>query len=192
MSKYTLEQLQKAIESKGYLWPTNKTTPVGIIGVRESLELNKFDDELYVISQGSCGVRAYGFPATTKPGKYWMENPMNVHGCGIVVPGQYINSHCKGKHHGQYDALVQCGLISVYRDKDKDDTFDLDPATIEQGTGFGINIHKAGEHSTQVEKWSAACQVYANEPDFDFMMALVMPSLQKFFTYTLLEAKDIK
>ena len=188
MGKYTLEQIKKVMVAKGYSYLTG-TNQLNIIGVRESLDLDKFNDEIYLLYNN--GVETLkGFLATTKPGKYWMEHPMNVKGTGILAPGQYPNSHCRGKHQGQYNALVQCGNLSVYRDSNKDDVFDLILCSLEKGAGFGINIHHAGINSTLVGKWSAACQVFANEADFDFMMSLVSISTQKFFTYTLLTSQD--
>ena len=35
---------------------------------------------------------------------------------------------------------------------------------------YGINIHNAGASSTQVDKWSAGCQVFSHSADFEEFM----------------------
>jgi hypothetical protein len=61
---------------------------------------------------------------------------------------------------------------------------------------YGINIHRASATgtSTQIDKWSAGCQVIANNQNFDKLMELANKSKDKWgnsFTYTLIESKDI-
>jgi hypothetical protein len=62
---------------------------------------------------------------------------------------------------------------------------------------FGINIHKAGKFkngSTQIDKWSAGCQVFSKESDFNQLMELAYKAKDLYgnsFTYTLIESKDI-
>ena len=119
---------------------------------------------------------------------------MNVKGTAILVPGQYRGSHKIGLHRGKYKALVQTGgRVCVYRDNNKDDILDMDPAT-EQDGYFGINLHKAGSHSTEVDKWSAGCQVWANADDFAAFMAIVEKSAETYgpqFTYTLIDEPQV-
>ena len=58
---------------------------------------------------------------------------------------------------------------------------------------FGIHIHKAGEASTQVDRWSAGCQVLARKADFLRMMELYDASAALYgprVTYTLLTERD--
>lgn len=61
---------------------------------------------------------------------------------------------------------------------------------------FGINIHRASKWgtSTQIDKWSAGCQVIANNEDFDEFMSLARKGAQLYgnsFTYTLIESNNI-
>ena len=134
------------------------------------------------------------WPATTDPGFYWLEHPENVKGTAILVPGQYLFSHRVGLHKGQYRALVQNTPLRVYRDNNKDDTYDFNPATIDGGI-FGLNLHHAGAHSTQVDNWSAGCQVFANLDDFNVFMGLVDQHIgegyEEIFNYTLFNELDI-
>ena len=58
-----------------------------------------------------------------------------------------------------------------------------------------VNIHKAGRDSSQVDKWSAGCQVFKNEGDFNEFMTTIRTGAARFgnkFTYTLLERADLE
>ena len=94
------------------------------------------------------------------------------------------------KHRGLYDALCQRGgTVKCYRDKNKDDILDMDPDSVTEGM-YGINIHKAGTNSTQVNKWSAGCQVFANAEDFGEFMSICYAARNKWgdgFSYTLID-----
>lgn len=71
-------------------------------------------------------------------------------GMASLKPGLYSKTWRLGLHKGQYEALVQRGPLTVYRDADssvpKQKTFLLDgrPVYEETGDHQGINIHKAG------------------------------------------------
>jgi len=61
---------------------------------------------------------------------------------------------------------------------------------------YGINIHRASSTGTsvQIDKWSAGCQVIANNKNFDKLMEVANKAAKvwgKSFTYTLIESKDI-
>ena len=78
-----------------------------------------------------------------------------------------------------------------------DGKYDMLVENIHEGI-YGINIHRAtareGGKSTQVDKWSAGCQVIAANDDFKTFMAIVHKSAALYgrsFTYTLIESKDI-
>jgi hypothetical protein len=115
---------------------------------------------------------------------------LQVKGTAILCPGHYAGIWEIDAHAGKYEALCQRGgEVTVWRDADRDGNLDT---TGKVDTGFfGINLHKAGEHSTRVDRWSAGCQVLANESDFDEIMRLarlqVATNGYKSFSYTLLE-----
>jgi hypothetical protein len=52
--------------------------------------------------------------ATTQPGRYWTEHPMNAGGAARIAFGQY-SSWIVGRYHDQ-EALIQDAPIAVYRD----------------------------------------------------------------------------
>ena len=122
-----------------------------------------------------------------------MEHPIQVKGTAIVKPGQYRGAYQIGYHKGKYKALVQKKPITVYRDGNKDDKFDLNPLSIDKGV-FGVNIHKAGDNSTLVDGWSYGCTVLAKSIDFNALMRLVERSAKLYgnsFTYTLINEEDL-
>ena len=137
----------------------------------------------------------FAFPVTTDQGIYYRKHPINIDGTAIVIPGQYRGLWHLGKHRNKYDALVQVGDIKVWRDVDRDGK--LDQGDVQEGL-FGINAHRANatRASTQVDKWSAGCQVFQDPDHFDFFLALCRaqvdthPTYTK-FSYTLLNESDL-
>ena len=197
---YSREKIESAVKSKGYVYfddSTNKGFDVNIIGVRNSSTGNKvtnvFDDTLTLSYKDEKGVWQYHeWMNTTEPGKKGVMEYHNVNGVARLVEGQYRGSHALGLHQGKYEALRQAKPVKVYRDKNKDLTFD--ETKIDEGL-FGINIHKAGQDSTWVENWSEGCQVFKKVKDFDEFMKIIKKSSKihgNSFTYTLIESNDIK
>ena len=201
---YTREQIEKTVESKGYKWftdPNNKGYDVNIVGVRNSSTnneiTNKFDDCITVSYKVDGEWKFHCYGATTDPGKHWAENLLNKHGVAILKPGQYRSSHKIRLHGGRYEALGQQKPVKVYRDKNKDGKYDLLEENVDEGL-FGINIHRAtgrsGGKSIRVDKWSAGCQVIADNDDWHTFLDICQSAREIWgnsFTYTLLESEDI-
>ena len=87
------------------------------------------------------------------------------------------------------------GEVSVYRDGDKDDMYDFNAATVDDGK-FGINIHRSSAYNTttEIDKYSAGCQVFSNPDDFKEFIDIMKKSSEVWgnkFTYTLIESNDI-
>jgi len=174
--KYTLQQIETTVKEKGYKWfedSENKGFDVNIVGIRNSdtncIVTNKFDDSITVSYKEDGEWKFLCFDCTTDPGTHWVENIMNESGVAILKPDQYRGSHQIGLHQGKYEALKQKKAVKVYRDNNRDDKYDLNEDSIEEGI-FGINIHRAtkyeGKTSTQIDKWSAGCQVIASNDDW--------------------------
>ena len=182
---------------KGYIFfDRDESYNLNIIGVRRVNNAipNKFDDTIVVIYRSTPGQwEVFTADITTDPGLYWLLRPMNIDGTAILVPNQYRSVYKRDLHQGKYEALCQRGgEVQVYRDADGDRRHDLDPSTIDTGF-FGINIHKAGRASTQVDKWSAGCQVFSRSEDYATFMDLTEESAERYgnsFTYTLLLETD--
>ena len=195
---YNRLEIERAVKAKGYAWFTGLDFDVNIVGIRNSETYehvtNKFDDLITVSYRLLDGEWEYfEFQCTTDPGKHWVENIMNESGVAILKEGQYRGSHKIRKHRGQYDALCQKAPLQVYRDKNLDECFDLIEENIKEGI-YGINIHKAGRDSKRVDRWSAGCQVIANESDWNVFMAIMYEAKNIWgnsFTYTLINSNDI-
>lgn len=201
MNCYTRQQIKDTVLSKGYKWFESGNYNLNIVGVRNSetdgVVTNKFDDCLTVSYNVDGEEKFHCFQATTDPGTHWEKNLLNSKGVAILVPGQYRGSHKIRKHRGQYDALCQQKTLPVYRDNNKDGVYDMLEENIDEGI-FGINIHRAtkwaGKTSTQIDKWSAGCQVIAANDDFRLFMEIANKGKDLWgnsFTYTLIESKDI-
>lgn len=196
---YTREQIERAVKSKGYAWfDSNKDYDVNIVGVRNNATqdkvTNKFDDLITVSYKINGAWQYHIWPCTTDPGiTYTMQKLLSPLGVARLVPGQYRGTYQIGLHQGKYEALVQRKPVKVYRDANKDTKFDENK--IEEGL-FGINIHRSSPTgiSTQVDGWSAGCQVFSNISDYRRFMQIMKRAEQQFgnkFTYTLIESTDI-
>ncbi len=184
------------LESKGYRVFRNPAGhDLNIVGIRtDDQTANTFNDwiTVFYIFEGIWNF--FSFPATTDPGTFYRENPMNVRGTAIMKPGQYRGAYKIGLHRN-YKALQQKGPITVYRDANKDQT--IDTTGVKEDTGIhAINIHRADAFraSTLVGKWSAGCQVFQDPDHFAFILSLCERARAKFgnsFTYTLLEESDL-
>ena len=201
MNCYTREQIQTTMESKGYKYFTGGDYDVNIIGVRNSETKNRvtnaFDDCITLSYKVEGEWKFHCFKATTDPGTHWVENVINEDGVAILKPGQYRRSHKLRLHQGKYLALGQKSPVKVYRDDNRDSKYDLLEENVQEGI-FGINIHRAtsrsGGTSTRIDKWSAGCQVIANNDDWHEFLDICQTAREIWgnsFTYTLLESKDI-
>lgn len=168
---------------------------LNLIGVRsKDRSANTFNDTLFVLYWIDRLPVLHRFPMTTDPGTYYREHPVNVDGTAVLAAGHYSKCWQIGMHRGQYKALVQHGIMAVYRDKDLDSEIDIDPKTIQTGY-FGINLHHSGRQGPrgQVDKTSAGCQVLQIGEDFDLVMALAEKAADDFgpsFSYTLLDENE--
>ena len=173
---YTREQIETTVKSKGYKWfedNSNKGYDVNIVGVRNSETngrvTNAFDDCMTISYKVEGQWKFHCFPCTTDPGTHWVENILNDRGVAILKPGQYRGSHKLRLHQGKYLALGQKKPMSIYRDANLDGKYDLIEESVREEL-VGINIHRAtsraGGKSTRIDKWSAGCQVIADNDDW--------------------------
>lgn len=198
---FTKEKIEKAVKSKGYVWfddPANKGFDVNIVGIRNSLPgkkvTNVFDDWMTLTYKENGEWKFYTWAITTDPGKKAVLEYSNPNGVARVVPGQYRGMWSIGLHQGKYEAMRQVKPVKVWRDKNKDLTFD--EALIQEGI-FGINGHRSNPttESEYVENWSEGCQVFKRVKDFDVFMSLCKKASKihgNKFSYTLIESTDIK
>jgi len=197
---YTKEQIQKAIESKGYKWfndDANKNYDVNIVGIRNDATghkvTNLFDDTITISYKENGEWKYFEWMITTEPGTKGVKEFHNSGGVARLVEGQYRGSHMIGLHQGKYEALCQQKPVKVYRDVNKDMVFD--EIKITEGV-YGINIHRSNPltESAFVENWSEGCQVFKKVKDFNAFMEICRKARDihgNSFTYTLLGSKDI-
>lgn len=189
--------LYTIMKNKGYKFFTKGKYNINIIGIRkDNIHTNSFDDELHLIYRDELSIVHKIYKVTTDPGFFYLENPMRVSGTAILCPGQYSGAYKIAKHRGKYDALCQRGIVKIYRDSNKDLVLDKDAETIHEGY-FGINIHRSNSsrESTNVDKWSAGCQVFSDPKSFSDFMDIVKKSSEIYgnsFTYTLLKEEDLR
>lgn len=176
---------------RGLGYQIHEDGQVNIVGIRfDSFRPNKFDDTLCLLWKVGDAWEVRTYPATCDPGTYWLESPMRVDGAAILCPGQYVNVY-KFDMHYTYETLCQRGgTVKVWRDNNKDEVLDHVAGSEMEGY-FGINIHHAGKDSTRVEKWSAGCQVFKRLEDWREAMQICKDSGAEWFTYTLIDDKDL-
>ena len=185
-------KLLDRVEKHGFAVFESGLYNLNIIGVRTKGRPNEFDDRLCLVYKDNDGWVTREWPATTDPGTYWLENPSKIQGTAVLASPQ----QCRGVykidlHGGRYEALCQrLGKVYTWRDSDKSDVVDWNQLDDAVAGWYGINIHRAGKDSTQVDKWSAGCQVFQQAKHFDAFMELVKKSAELYgnaFTYTLIE-----
>jgi hypothetical protein len=196
---FTKEQVEAAVKGKGYAWfDSGKDFDLNIVGIRNATTgkkvTNIFDDWMTVAYKEGGVWKFHIWPCTTDPGTKAVKEFHNPNGVARLVPNQYRGSHIIGLHQGKYEALRQAKPVTVWRDKNKDMTFD--ETTKETGI-FGINIHRSNPttESQYVENWSEGCQVFKRVKDFNVFMQICNKAKAAHgnsFTYTLITSGDIK
>lgn len=171
---------------------------VGLNGVTNGNAPNRFNDLRLVISvQEGRPVVLGRWTATTEPGKFFTENPLNRDGAARIAFGQYkawkVGTHGQ---RGAHEALVQRGEIRVHRDLNRD--FSREGDAEFSGAGFGINQHWGYDlPEANIGKASAGCLVGRTRAGHRRFMELVKSDPRyranpnyMFFT-TVLSAADI-
>lgn len=189
------EKIIAALIAQGYRLFT-RPFELNIVGVRNhNLTPNIFNDTINVLYKDDNGNwQHHSFTATTDPGLYWLENPIEAKGTAILKAGQYLDSHVIGLHRNKYTALVQHSPVTVIRDANRDGTLDFGG---KEETGlFGINIHRANQVGTTktVDNYSAGCQVFSNANDFAVFIVMCQKHKQLYgnsFSYTLLNETSL-
>jgi len=178
-----------------YAFFTDDEFDLNLFGLRHPDSGNVFNDLL------GCAYKSGGvwqlrlWRGTTDPGRHHLQQPGNSGGTAILKPGQCRGLWQLGLHRKSYQALVQTGNeVTVWRDVNRNQMLDFDGSHQDKGY-FGINFHKAGTHSQTVDRWSAGCQVFGDQANFEEamhlarMQALFHPSWTK-YTYTLFTMMD--
>ncbi|MFN6572384.1 hypothetical protein [Dendronalium sp. ChiSLP03b] len=126
--------------------------------------------------------------ATTEPGRYYTENPLNPNGAARIAFGQHLEAWTFGTHKGQ-DALVQCGAVKVHRDKNKDGFRTGDPVDV--ADSFGLNQHTTSNAPELVGRWSAGCLVGRYPESHTKFMQLCRDAGMRRFDTTVLDGSGL-
>lgn len=199
MKLYTIDELTKEMHRLGHTVFDKGDYNINTVSVRSSENFNGdsvknlFLDRLYVFYKINNQWIIRNYDVTTIPGLTYFNTPYNAaYGTAILVPGQYKGCYQLGYHYS-YPALVQVGMVSCYRDTDRDSIIDMDPATIQSGY-YGINIHYSMDGVQTIDNFSAGCTVLKNGPVSDkykqflwHYQTSIIKGYKNLFTYTLLE-----
>lgn len=194
LARITIDRLRDCWDRLGHMWFEGQMN-VNLFGVRASIHLaGAFDDAIGMAYQEPNGHwRLLSWPATTDPGRYYLEHPLNAHGAAILCPGQYRGVYRAGMHRGKYRALVQSKPMRVYRDNDRDAQLEWS-GDVREGL-YGINLHHAGALLREtIGKSSAGCQVVQDKRDHDVLMHIYDLSTHYYgpsITYTLVTEDEL-
>ncbi len=197
LSELTKDLMIKAYEKKGYPLFTKGDYNLNIFGIRKNeCTSNSFNDVLGLLYKLDGDWILKKYEATTDPGLYYRQNPMNKAGTAIIKEGYYKGAFKLGLHHGSYSALTQNKPLELYRDRNKDGVLNKEGTTSWEMAG--INIHRAtnvkGARSTAVNRWSAGCVVASGFDDFAQFMSIVKRSAEIYgpiFSFALFNELDV-
>lgn len=154
---------------KKEFWIARVVNCVNIVyveGMNTNGKLNKDKPNIFNDIRMIIGINSKRVPfirgiweATTEPGKFYTENPMNESGAARIKFGQYrawaIGEHGEGIH--KHEALRQVEDLPVHRDLNKD--YKRTGDAIEIGM-FGINQHWGYDNPIDnIGRASAGCLV---------------------------------
>ena len=151
------QYLRKRYKDLGHRLPNSN----GLTWLRmDGVFTDKFSDFVCVWYRGSVVQLAV---ATTKPGKYWVSNPLTVGGItgtGCQKEGQTKDSHKyestgKSKWGSKAGYFIQVKSVIVYRDGNKDNKLDKNITQVAP-TSFGFFFHAMGR-GFSIWNWSAGC-----------------------------------
>ena len=190
-------EVLKAVEKHGFLVFNDGDYDLNIIGIRnvKSPKNNQFDDEIVIAYTINGKWFTEKAEITTDPGRYWLQKP-DYKPCAVYYhPQQARGAYKIGLHH-DYEALKQIQPVQFWRDGNKDNHADYSGVVYKDI--IGLNIHRSTIKeggSTFVNKWSAGCQVFQNNEDFQRLLELCKNQINSLgyrtFTYTLISNKDL-
>lgn len=132
---------------------------------------NKFNDRRIVIEiDDGVPVIIGNWDATTEPGTYYTDHPLNQKGAARIKFDQF-KSWRVGPHKNQPVALRQVLPLTVHRDRNRDGFRTND--SLHTGL-FGINQHHGNDASRHdIGKWSAGCLVGRSKAEHKKFMEII-------------------
>ena len=195
ISDITPDVLFRAYVARGWKPFTEGDYNLNIIGIRaDDRKSNTFNDLICLLykTDGRWVLRKYA--ATTDPGLYYRQNPLNPRGTAILKDGYYRGAFGIGLHHGQYRCLVQTKPLPLWRDGNRDGVLDFGGKVSEEMADIHIHRASASGTSSLVDRWSAGCQVIASSADWADFMRVVGIAAKRWggaFSYALFREQDL-
>ena len=82
----------RALQNKQYVVDQSEDGVPNLIGIRSSIGSNTFDDAIAAVWRKENTWHQIVWPATTDPGRHWLEYPMDEKGAAVLVEGQYVDT----------------------------------------------------------------------------------------------------
>ena len=174
---YTIERIVNYCRSKKYQLFTKEreinivyVEGMGTDGTFNIDEPNQFNDVRMVLDSNLRLIECWS--ATTEPGRWYTNNPINPKGAARIAFGQYkawrVGTHGNSEPH---EALIQVAPVKVFRDRNKDMKRTED---ITEEDLFGINQHWGYDYPVEnIGLASAGCLVGRLRSGHRVFMAIV-------------------
>lgn len=137
-----------------------------------------------------CTGNKANWDATTEPGKYYTQHPMNPNGAFRIAFGQFKKAWQFGIHK-DHEALIQCGTISGYRDSQQ--TYKR-YGQLYSGSDFAVDQHWGYDYGLDsVQNASAGCLVGRLKSGHREFMAILHSDTRKISTWdtTIIDGKEL-
>lgn len=197
-TKKRVRQIAQYMKAWGYVVYT-EPQKLNIVGLRSAnTTANTFDDTILVFwydETKNLNFRAY--KASTDPGTYWLNNPMEALGAAILKGGQYVDAWQlidTVRFGFTTKEFMQVKPVTIIRDYNRDAILDFMNGRETTGL-YGINIHTGTtphNNSITVDKWSAGCQVLPIWAEWQEFLQLAGKHKELYgnlFSYTLLDER---
>lgn len=198
--KLKFDDIVSFYERMGYVFfkDNGKNYNLNIFGIRSAdLTPGVYNDTIGVAWEYGKTKNLYVYKATTDPGLYYLNNPINIIGTAVLVPGQYRGVYMLGTHRKgtkfEHRALVQVKPMRYWRVKDYDNYSQL---PIDEGEIYEeiamTNLHskpRGFKETDDIGRDSAGCQVIAEVERYHTEFLKIVEEAAKVqgnrFTYTL-------
>lgn len=153
---------------------------------------NHFNDRRILLEVVDGNPKIVGnWDATTEPGYYYTDNPMNPKGAARIQFGQYVDAWEIGTHGNAYphEALIQVAPVTVCRDANRSMTRTGD--ALDTGL-FGINQHGGYDYApNDIQDASAGCLVGRTMAGQAQFMEMLSGMPNRYFTTTVIPGDQL-
>jgi hypothetical protein len=192
----SLPPILEKVKKHGFVIFEDGDYDLNIIGIRNMInpQPNRFDDKIVIAYKLGEKWITEEAEFTTDPGRYWLMKE-DYQDCAVYMHPQQARGAYKIATHRGYKALRQIQKVKYWRDGDKSFSPRYGGPVFKDL--IGLNIHRSSLHkggSKYVERWSAGCQVFQNNDDFQRFLELCENQIKSLgyrtFTYTLITNEE--